>query len=412
MFKEFKLPEGVSFTDEEKRGITALGGWMTEQFNEFQKSQKSEEDIIKGMKEKLAEVGLSPEKIEAIEKGLKQQGLALAELKQGGIGAAFDMPAFQKAFEAKYDELAKALKVGQAGYTIKADESSADKIITRTSSATGPYVIESVKEDPNIYLKRRDRQYIHDITDYSVVAEVPETLVYTEEGDDTGVIAVVEENGLKPQVGLKLIKNSVNQKKAAGYIVVTEEMMKFRTRAWAQIRRLFSDKVYRDYENILTDEMLALASSYISTPLDGTFTNPDDFHAIVASITQLESLNFAPNVLVLHPSDKWRLALATTANGMFVLPYIQQGGTFSLLGLNVITTTKMTPGEFIIGESGTWKVEEEAPQIRTGLVNDDFIHNRQTIVGEIFFISYVPSNLRGSFIKAKFADIKEALAKA
>ena len=143
--------------------------------------------------------------------------------------------------------------------------------------------------------------------------------------------------------------------------------------------------------------------------MDDTIAEPTDFDALVAAILQLESLEFQPDVLVLNPADKWRLALTQTNNGMFILPYIQQGGQFGLLGLRVITTTKVEAGTFILGESGTWFIEEEAPQLRTGLVNDDLIHNRMTIVGELFFLSYVPSNNAGSFIKAKFADVKEAL---
>lgn len=96
---------------------------------------------------------------------------------------------------------------------------------------------------------------------------------------------------------------------------------------------------------------------------------------------------------------------------MFILPYIQNGGEFGLLGLRVIISTEIEAGTFILGESGTWFIEEEAPQLRTGLVNDDLIHNRMTIIGEIFFLSYVPSNNAGSFIKAKFTDVKEALKK-
>ena len=120
-------------------------------------------------------------------------------------------------------------------------------------------------------------------------------------------------------------------------------------------------------------------------------------------------LNYQPNVLVINPADKWKLAMTTTPNGMLILPYIQNGGDFGLLGLRVITTNAIVSGEFLVGESGTWFIEEESPRLRTGLVNDDLIHNRMTLVGEIFFISYIPSNNAGAWLLGEFEDIREAL---
>jgi hypothetical protein len=84
-------------------------------------------------------------------------------------------------------------------------------------------------------------------------------------------------------------------------------------------------------------------------------------------------------------------------------------GQFQLLSLNVITTNKIDAGKFLLLESNIWKGEEEVPSLRTGLVNDDLIHNRTTIVGEIRFLFYVPSNNAGGAIYGDFADIKEAL---
>lgn len=186
-------------------------------------------------------------------------------------------------------------------------------------------------------------------------------------------------------------------------------MLKWRSRAWAQIQRLFNDKVWRDYEKLLTEDLLSNATAYTTTALDDTIAAPTDFDAIVASVLQLESLEYRPDVLIINPADKWKLALTQANNGTFILPYIQNGGEFSLLGLRVITTTRIASGTFLIGESDTWFIEEEAPQIRTGLVNDDLIHNRMTIIGELFFLSYVPSNNAGSFVKSTFSTVKEAL---
>lgn len=412
----FKLPDGVNFSDNERKGLKALADHFTEQFNEFAKGKISEEEALAKMGEKLKawadENGISGEKLKAMEDSLKEQGATLKALKErnNSIGSERGLKA---AFMKNYDGLVKAVKENRAGFQIKAvnehTASSIETTGTSVSTSTDAYLFESVQENPELFYKRRGQQYIHDIANTSYVDEVPEVLTFWEEGDETGTIGVVEENAVKPQVNLKLVKNQVEAKKAAGYIVVTEEMLKWRTRAWAHIQRLFNDKVMRDYDDQLTTQLIAEASAYTTTALDDTIAAPTDFDALVAAMLQLENLSFRPDVLVLNPADKWKLALTQTNNGMFILPYIQQGGQFGLLGLRVIVTTKIAAGTFILGESGTWFIEQESPTLRTGFVNDDLIHNRMTVIGEIFFLSYIPSNNDGSFVKAEFATVKEAL---
>jgi polyhydroxyalkanoate synthesis regulator phasin len=410
----FTLPEGVEFTETEKKGYLALGNHLTECFKQYETGKITKDEALKVMDDKLKEWaeknGISAEKIEKMSEALKKQGMALQEMKDRSVSA---MPGGLKGlFLKNFDAIKKAVKERRQE-TFKANPDTIDAALLENRAAitttTGATLTENNGEDSFLYMKRRDRQYIEDIADISVVAEVPETLTFEEEGDETGAIAIIGENGLKPQLRLKLVKNKVESQKAAGFIVVTEEMMKWRSRAWSAIQRLFRDKVMRDFRNLLTTSLIGNASAYVATPLDGTITVPTNFDAIIAAILQLEMLNFEPDTLVINPADKWKLAMTTTNNGMFILPYIQQGGQFKLLGLQVITTNKVAAGNFLIGEAGIWKVERENPTFRTGLVNDDLIHNRMTIVGEIFFLSYVPSNNAGGFIMGVFDDIKSAL---
>lgn len=413
---EFKLPEGIEFSEKERAGLKALASHLNDQFNDYCKGLVSESAMMdklnQGLKSWGEENGCTKSEIEKMQSALKAQGATITAMKEKanqpqamGLKAAFD---------AEFDNLQKAVKERKAGFVIKAVSEHTDgKIITTggVTSTTGATLYENEQMANGLFAKRKGHQYIHDIANVTHVSQVPENYSFYEEGSEEGAIAVVAENGLKPMVNLKLIKNHVEPKKAAGYITVTEEMMKYRDIAWAHIQRLFSDKVWRDYEKLLSTELMTNAVNYATTSLDDTIAEPTDFDAIIAATLQLESLNYQPDVLVINPADKWKLAMTETKNGTLILPYIQNGGQFGLLGLKVITTTEVQAGTFVLGESSTWFIQEEAPQLRTGLVNDDFIHNRMTILGEIFFLSFVPSNNAGSFVKATFASVKEALKK-
>lgn len=404
---EIKLQEGA--TESEKAFVKGLSEALTKAFNE------AKEDGQKAMQEALVkfakENNISKEETEKMAAALKAQGEALKALKENP--AQRKVNGLKSAFFEKYDDFVKALKGRQAGFEVKTvNEHTAGDIQTTTSSVTlngGAIGAEMIGEDPDVFMKRKGRQYIHDIANVSVVDNVPEVFTFWEEGDEKGAFAKVAENAVKPQVNQKLIKNQVSAEKIAGYITVTEEVLKWRQRLWAQIQRLFSDKLRRDYEKALTTSLIAKAASYANTAFNDIKAAPTDLDAIIAAVAQLEALNFQPDVLVINPNDKWKLALSETANGTLILPYIQQGGNFGLLGLRVITTTEMTAGTFMVGESGTWFIEEEMPTLRTGLVNDDLIHNRYTIVGELFYLSYIPSNHTGSFVKATFTEVKEAM---
>jgi len=415
---EFNIPTGIDLSENEKKGLTAIAEHFNKQFAEYVKNNLSADKMMDSMKDKLEafgkENGYDKEKLEKMYKSLDEQGEALTKLKQQIVNDRVSTGGLRAKFFEKFEDLQKAIKEQRQGFTIKADPDTIDEglIHDRTviSTTTGANLIEQEGRSTELFMKRRDRQYIDDIADVAVVANVPETFTFEEEGDEDGFIAVVNENGLKPQVQLTLIKNKVEAKKAAGFIVVTEELMKWRTRAWAAIQRLFRDKVMRDFQDQLTVSLLPNATSYIGTALDGTIDSPNDVDAIIAGIAQLESLNFYPDSVVMNPVDKWRISMLKDSNGAYLLPLVAQDGTFKITPLRIITTNKMEAGKFLMGESGIWKVEREEPQLRTGLVNDDLIHNRMTIVGELFFLSYVPSNNAGGFLLGDFNSIKEALA--
>lgn len=269
--------------------------------------------------------------------------------------------------------------------------------------------------------KRWDRQFIFDFADRTTTAQVPEHIIWDEEGAQDGSFAVVSEGVVKPLTQYAIVENKSKAKKAAGKMVVTEEFNKFKTRAAQIIRSLFNDKLMRDYQSQLTTDLLNAATPYVGTTLDGTIGRPTDYHAIGAVASQLETLNFAPDTLVIHPQDKWRIALNQDLNGQFLIATIPiQGanGQIQLMSFNTITSTKMTVGTFLLGEGKNWKIEDEGVTLRMGpygltmnggTAESDFDYNRIRLIGELFYHSYIPSNLAGSFCKASFNTMKDTL---
>jgi hypothetical protein len=276
--------------------------------------------------------------------------------------------------------------------------------------------------------KRRPVEYLWELVSRRTVAAITEYKSWLEEGGEEGAFAIVAEGAVKPLMSKKLVRNFTKYRKIAGKRVYTEEFPKFRKEAFNIIEDLFNDKLMRDYNAVLVTSLLAKAATYVGTALDDQYTNPTDYHAVGAVASQMETLEFYPDLLIIHPQDKWRIGLSQNSSGDFFnasIPIYNPSGNVSMLGFRVFTSTRMDIGWAILGESGLYKVEDEPIQIRLGYgidvvkdingfvtdVSSDVDTNRFRIIAETFFHDWIGSEHLGSFVRFNFATVKAALLK-
>lgn len=345
--------------------------------------------------------------------------------------AGFDTAVLKRAIESKFEDIEKVLQARNVAVEFTMTATRAAEVMTTENVMDLTQVDKEALDDfsvTNFVEKRRPYSFIFDIADRTTVQNIEKNKVWMSEGDEEGAFAIVAEGGLKPLVSVSLVKNSTEAKKVAGRSVYTDEVAKFKNEYYRIIRRLINDKLLRDFRKMLTTELMAAAAVYVSSALDGQFDNPTDYHAIAAVAAQIEALDFIPDVLVLNPQDKWRIGMSQDNVGAFYLaiPAASPDNQPTLLGFNVITSNEMPVGEFMLGESGLWKVEDETVTIKIGygieqikneqgLVTDvqaDLDHNRFRVISELWYHSWIDSAHEGSFVKGNFAAIKEALTKA
>lgn len=292
-------------------------------------------------------------------------------------------------------------------------------------------MIESMNIIDGVVKIRRGVQYIFDFATVNTYAEIDEYTTWLEESDEQGGFAIVTEGSVKPLVSGSLIRNFAKAKKIAAKKVFTEEFAKFRQKAYNIINDLIALKLLRDYAAVLTTDLQAQAASYVGTDMDGTFLTPNDYDAIGAVAAQIETLNFAPDVIIIHPQDKWRLSLLKDAVGQYymMIPMYSPDGLVRMMGFRVLTSTYQTIGSFTLGEAGLFQIEQEALKVRMGYgidvttavvagstvvvaVSSDVDNNRFRIIVENFFKDYIATNNIGSFVTATFATVKAALQAA
>jgi HK97 family phage major capsid protein len=296
---------------------------------------------------------------------------------------------------------------------------------TLDDTAVPDDILESFSIDQFVP-KRYGQQYIYEIAQRTILAEITQYKTWLEEGSEQGAFALVAEGGLKPLVSKALVRNVATFDKIAGKYVITEEFAKFRREAYSIIQRLIQDKLVRDYSQIIVTAINTVAVGYTGTPLDGTVDDPNDFDALAAIVLQGQLLNFNIDTVVLNPATLWALRVKKDAEGRYLFPVtVDANGIPALIGLRVVTSTYQTAGYATAAESGLYKIEEEPVQIRVGYgidytitggnvtaISSDFDTNRQRVIVEMFFNHWLATNHIGSIVRAQLSTVKTALAAA
>lgn len=360
---------------------------------------------------------------------LKKQGEEINALKERNKKGELESRSLKDVLNDKMDDIKNVFNKREGSIKLNV---RAAAVHTVDNSITGEVLlpddlIESFSLGQFVE-KRQVREYIFDVASRRTVAQIEQYKTWLEEGGEEGAFALVAEGALKPLVSMSLVRNHSEYNKVAARYVVTEEFQKFRQNAYAIIGRLINQKLLRDYANILTTNLIAGAAPYTASALDDQYDPAllTDYHAIAAVAAQIEALDFMPDVLVLNPQDKWRIGMQQNTEGSFYLtiPMTDPNGETRMMGFLVRTSNRMPAGQFLLGESGLWEIEDEALSIRMGYgvevtkdgtgtnvveVEDDLSHNRFRVIVETYFHDYIASNNEGSFVYANFDTVKAAL---
>lgn len=154
------------------------------------------------------------------------------------------------------------------------------------------------------------------------------------------------------------------------------------------------------------------------TTVAGAFTltglevkNPNNYDAIRAAVAQLASLNFTSNIVAfVNPVDAAQMDLDKGDDGHYALPPFYTAGGQQVSGVRVISDNNIAKGNLLVGSMDTYKIlMVEEFFIEWGYDSDDFSKNLITVIGEMRFHQFFPTNLTGSWVYDAFTDIKTAI---
>jgi HK97 family phage major capsid protein len=278
-------------------------------------------------------------------------------------------------------------------------------VVTGAATTTGV----PLEWDDEIAFIRFPKNIVMDVIRSSQADRVPPNIVKREQKATEGSAAVTAEGAVKQLVSYSFEDKIYTRKKIAAHIEWTEELERDFDSLFNEIVNLFETDVIRQWNQYVLSLMVSSAPVYVSTPLDETIPVPNIYSVIGAGILQIQSLNYEPDTIFMNPADVWAMNLSQDTTGQVIVPPIMVGSN-QIAGLALHTSNSITAGKILIGQASTWKESHTGCIVRIGMINDQFIRNEKSIVGEIYTLPYLASRDKAAWIYLDIATVEEALA--
>lgn len=370
-------------------------GFKVVTFDEFEKLQKSVTDEA------------DPKSIMSV---LKAQGEIINAIKETGGKAK--IKSIRDLLTEKIDDFKKQAQNKTGSTEVKIDTREFIKAATTTAIGSGGSIANDMTTatslrlfpDAEFFEIRRGQPFILDFVNVGQ-RDVP-YVIWWDEIAKQGDFAVTAEGQVKPLIQYKFDKKSSDYKKTAAYSVITDEFWDDMSALVTQIKRLTQIDLMNNINATILTDMIAALPGFTYTALNGKIYHADDYAAIGAAISQIQSLFFTPNVIVLNPADAWKMKLTKDDVGRYQMPPFAFNGSTFEFG-QVIVDPRIAVGSFLVGDGTTFNVDFRGDIIiRIGYNGTDFINNQQTVVVERYFFDYISTNRLGAWVYGNFSTIK------
>jgi hypothetical protein len=394
-----------------------MEGALATAFDEATKGVLTESEVDKLISKALEGKGLTTEQETSIKEtaeAVRKQASEIDKIKSVGINATEET--LISKLEAAKDEL-KADKRAGSGYkqfnlnglSLKTQGVTGVGVIGSETDASIVSTISGARVGGNGPISTINRPAPFILNYISLGNTDSPVLIWFDEVPKEGDFAVTAEGALKPLVQYKFVRRSADYKKAAGYSVLTDEFDRDFPQLVTLIKRLMQIDLKNKINDIVLTDLLAAASTFTYTGLNTAIDNADNYAAIMAAVTQVQTLYFTPNVLFINPTDYAKMTFVKSTTGEYIEPPMNWDGQTYAFG-DIVIDPRVTAGSFLLGDAKMYNVDLYSDVIvKIGYVNDDMIRNQYSVLVEQFFYSYQMANKKPALVKGVFNTIKTAL---
>jgi len=394
--------------------------------DEIQKALDTKFENLQTELQKAQENGASKDEVKALHTAIEKQGNALEEYidSQREKTVKDYMGQFKEFVAANKSELEK-IKQNKAGTIEFVPKTVGD--ITRGSGTQGAGTV------PNVMMDNLGSFNLRNDADLLGLATISSTnspaLGYSELIPKEGGYEFVAEEGTKPQADFKWENRQVIPYKAAAYEILSEESVTDVARLESVAREYLAKKhdLFKVNEMYLgggtgndpTGATVA-ARTFVSTGMTnhfatGTSNFMDVVNAIITDVYRTQAYtdegHYMPNVVLINPIDFFKnLVGAKDGDG---LPLYPQAGLFNEVrigGVVIRPWISIPAGKIFVGDMTKMNIVNYVPfSIRIGWINDQFITNQFTMVGESRYYQYIKNLDLAAFVYDTIATVQAAI---
>ena len=310
--------------------------------------------------------------------------------------------------DAKKDDILRARKSNETWEIEFRAKRGASALMTAANVLTGAGAIDNVNvmDDLEVLVIQYPKNFIIDAIGGRQVAKVPQTLRWKEQTtESTDAVGLTSEGATKVLTDKLFVWKSATRLKYAGRIEFTEELALDFDQLLLQIIDMFEQQVIRSWNAAIQVLIVAYATDYTTSELDGTFQTPSVAQVIQAGKLWIENNLYEPDLVMLRPGDAALARIAQDKNGN--IQYLPDAIAFQ--GLTPFISTNIASGKIIIGSSNTISEQHSAFILRRGQYGNQLIENEETIIGEVYSLLKLPTVSVNSWVELDIATVKEAL---
>ncbi len=381
---------------------------------------------IEDFNDKVKSLGVEPGTLKTINDVLEKHGLEIERNRGVGENRGSLLSQVTEAFnkEGVIDKIQKAyashgsVDIFKAAGTVTTGAVSTD--------TGGNALLDMLNADEINDIKLRT-PFIEEFANVSSTNRPVYTYVdFIPKDGDVGFISEGEE---KPQLDLMVVVRTETPVKAAGYEILTEEAITDIPRMSDNARSLLFRKYLLKRQNGilfgdgLNGEPLGVTEIAVAfNPASWTsdeIKSPNLYDVVVALANQIyttssytDDVEYYPNVAFVNPGDFSGMKCTKDDNGQYLFPAITLLNGKDIDGIRIISKNKIPAGKILMGDFTKLNIIDYiAYSVRLGWVNDQFIKNLFTMLGEGRFYTFTKNLDQRAFVYDDIANVISGIEK-
>lgn len=212
----------------------------------------------------------------------------------------------------------------------------------------------------------------------------------------------IQESGLKPMISHKYRVETSKPKKAAAHMVITEEFAEDVEQLYNDMRTVLQTDVIRAFDDQIQYDVFDKAIPWNLSGLLDEIQDANLWDAVYALITQPGVYNFDTNTVAYNWMTNAKVNMGKDNTAAYLLPpFIDE------INRLLVRANKIPTNSAIAGDLKQYHVRIlKGYTFKMGWINEQFIHNEFSILGEIRYHSYISDNRRYAIAKGDLNNIR------